>query len=219
MPAYSDQPVAACRPQISQRHRIVRVIGRIRVSAPRTQNTCCRWSTASRRTSFPTSGEKRSVLARRVTFASGGDFDELIRHHIENVSRVFSRVFGETGNDIARDTNDPVVTNTIDRIRSEVLASIEKSDYESAGHGQRELRARPLCRRLTQICVDDRGQSAACRITSRSKRSIRQARSTKMMDAVNSVMGFGLRPVSNASRVGKASDRHRRPDVLHNFDP
>ena len=142
----------------------------------------------------PDSGEKRSVLARRVTFASGGDFDELIRHHIENVSRVFSRVFGETGNDIARDTNDPVVTNTIDRIRSEVLASIEKSDYELPATDK-------------EISVLDRFAAVSPRFASMIAANPQLAASlpdpndplgepdfeSKMMDAVNSVMGFGPR--------------------------
>lgn len=78
----------------------------------------------------PDSGEKRSILARRVTFASGGDFDELIARHSENVSRVFSRIFGETTDPVIRDIEISVVPNAVERVRSGVLASIEKSEYE-----------------------------------------------------------------------------------------
>ncbi|MBX7053893.1 MAG: hypothetical protein K1X36_02980 [Pyrinomonadaceae bacterium] len=83
----------------------------------------------------PDSGEKRSLLARRVTFASGGDFDELLLRHSENVSRVFSRIFGETADAATRDTDISIVPNAADRIRSGVLASIEKSEFELPAEG------------------------------------------------------------------------------------
>lgn len=76
------------------------------------------------------SGEKRELLARRVTFAVGGDFDEALARHSANVSRVFSKIFGEINLDVARDTVISDIPNAGDRIRSGVLASIEKSDFD-----------------------------------------------------------------------------------------
>ena len=43
----------------------------------------------------PDDPEKRALLARRMTFASGGDFEHDLKLHIDNVSRVFSRIFSE----------------------------------------------------------------------------------------------------------------------------
>lgn len=43
----------------------------------------------------PDESEKRSLVAKRVTFATGGDFDRELHDHTENVSRVFSRIFGD----------------------------------------------------------------------------------------------------------------------------
>ncbi len=41
----------------------------------------------------PDDGEKRAMLARRISFAGGGDFERDIETHSRNVSRVFARVF------------------------------------------------------------------------------------------------------------------------------
>ena len=39
--------------------------------------------------------ERRSLIAQRVTFAAGGDFERELKYHTKNVSHIFSRVFGE----------------------------------------------------------------------------------------------------------------------------
>ncbi len=44
----------------------------------------------------PDEPEKRSLVANRVTFAAGGDFERELKTHTENVTRIFSRIFGET---------------------------------------------------------------------------------------------------------------------------
>jgi glutamate-ammonia-ligase adenylyltransferase len=44
----------------------------------------------------PDEPEKRALLARRMTFAAGGDFESDLKTHTENVSRVYSRIFGPT---------------------------------------------------------------------------------------------------------------------------
>ena len=43
----------------------------------------------------PDEPEKRGLIARRMTFAAGGDFERELKAHTQNVSRIFSRVFGE----------------------------------------------------------------------------------------------------------------------------
>ncbi len=43
---------------------------------------------------IPEESEKRLVVARRVMYARGGDFDGDLETHTDNVNRIFSRVFG-----------------------------------------------------------------------------------------------------------------------------
>ncbi|MBP6004581.1 MAG: hypothetical protein KA746_14195 [Pyrinomonadaceae bacterium] len=77
----------------------------------------------------PDDAEKRQLLASRVTFASGGDFEADLNLHTENVARVFARVFGEAA-DPAYSIHSTSVPNAAERTRSHVMASIEKSDVE-----------------------------------------------------------------------------------------
>lgn len=51
----------------------------------------------------PNDPERRSLIGRRVTFVSGGDFDSGLVRCTENVSRIFRRVFGEAVSDESRD--------------------------------------------------------------------------------------------------------------------
>lgn len=74
--------------------------------------------------------DKRKILSRRMNFAGTGDFEADLTTHTTNVSRIFTRVFGEA---IAAELSDPDISeipNVSERARSYVLASIEKSDFE-----------------------------------------------------------------------------------------
>lgn len=42
----------------------------------------------------PDETEKRALIARRVTFAAGGDFESELKDHTHNVTRIYSRIFG-----------------------------------------------------------------------------------------------------------------------------
>src|SRR5205823_13784227 len=44
---------------------------------------------------IPDDPKKRGLVARNMTFATGGDFEADLLTHSGNVSRIFSRVFGE----------------------------------------------------------------------------------------------------------------------------
>ncbi len=78
----------------------------------------------------PDDPEKRSVLARRVTFGSDGDFEAGLKTHTGNVSRVFGRVFGEIDDSTVPDIEMTEVPDVQERTLSHVMASIEKSDVE-----------------------------------------------------------------------------------------
>ena len=85
----------------------------------------------------PDDPEKRSVLARRVMFTSGGgDFEDELQKHTANVSRVFGRVFGEIDDTTANDIEMTEVPDIQERTMSHVMASIEKSDVELDAAGQ-----------------------------------------------------------------------------------
>lgn len=78
----------------------------------------------------PDDSEKRGVLARRVIFAGGGDFESDLVTHTGNVSRVFARVFGEIDDSTAVEVHETVIPDVHERTLSHVMASIEKSDVE-----------------------------------------------------------------------------------------
>lgn len=79
---------------------------------------------------IPDDPEKRAVLARRVTFAAGGDFETDLLTHTGNVSWIFARVFGEIDENTATDLDVTEVPDVQERTLSHVMASIEKSDVE-----------------------------------------------------------------------------------------
>lgn len=78
---------------------------------------------------LPDDATKRSLIARRVEFAVGADFEESLRKHTSFVRSVFERVFGHIA-DV--ETNDERVVDHIhdagERLRKHVLTSIDKSD-------------------------------------------------------------------------------------------
>ena len=74
---------------------------------------------------------KRALLARRMTFAGGGDFENNLATNTANVERVFLRVFGEIAaqqSEPSTDSGGYDIPNATDRTRSHILESIEKSD-------------------------------------------------------------------------------------------
>ncbi len=78
----------------------------------------------------PDDPEKRAMLARRVTFAAGGDFETDLLTHTGNVSWIFARVFGEIEENSATDLDVTEVPDVQERTLSHVIASIEKSDVD-----------------------------------------------------------------------------------------
>lgn len=82
----------------------------------------------------PDDPDKRRLLAKKMTFASAGDFEADLARSTDDVSRIFKRVFGETPADVS-DLETTEVPNREERTRSHVMASIEKSDiaFEATG--------------------------------------------------------------------------------------
>ncbi|MEQ1923785.1 MAG: hypothetical protein ABL952_14865, partial [Pyrinomonadaceae bacterium] len=84
----------------------------------------------------PEDPEKRELLARRMSFAEGGNFEKGLAKYTANVSRIFERVFGEISEapDEIHTTRD--VPTASERSRSHVLASLEKSDINFDASGK-----------------------------------------------------------------------------------
>lgn len=81
---------------------------------------------------IPDDPEKRTVLGRRVTYAAGGDFESDLARHLDNVSRIFTRVFGHVDeaetDDVDLDRTE--VPGMQERTRSHLMASIDRSDVD-----------------------------------------------------------------------------------------
>ncbi|CAN5368001.1 hypothetical protein BH20ACI2_BH20ACI2_22090 [soil metagenome] len=77
----------------------------------------------------PSDPASRSLLARRTMFAGGGDFEKEMTLCTANVSRIFTRVFGEqaTAGNMVTGRGE---TDVGERTKSYVMASIAKSDVE-----------------------------------------------------------------------------------------
>ncbi len=75
---------------------------------------------------IPAEPEKRALLARKMAFASAGEFESDLIETTGNVSRIFTRIFGETPAAVT-DLDITEVPDTAERTRSHILASIEKS--------------------------------------------------------------------------------------------
>lgn len=80
----------------------------------------------------PDDAEKRASLGRRMDFAGGGNFESDLTEHPASVTRTFARVFGEIPLEELTELEVSEVPNAVDRTRSYVLASIEKSDVSYA---------------------------------------------------------------------------------------
>jgi len=85
---------------------------------------------------IPDDTEKRTVLARRVMFSTGRDFESDLVMHTTNVSRVFARVFGEIDDTTSVDIDSTEVPDVQERTLSHVMASIQKSDVDFQVTGQ-----------------------------------------------------------------------------------
>ncbi len=70
---------------------------------------------------------KRELFGRRMTFAAGGDFESDLKLNAENVARIFTRIFGEASFSSSAGSQRDVRPVPHERVRSSVLASIEKS--------------------------------------------------------------------------------------------
>lgn len=75
----------------------------------------------------PDEPEKRDLLARRVTFAAGGDFEHDLQSCSSSVRSIFARVFGDIDTQAANDIDISKVPTEGERTRSHLLASLEKS--------------------------------------------------------------------------------------------
>ncbi len=75
----------------------------------------------------PDEPDKRELVARKMSFASAGDFESDLNASTANVSRIFMRIFGETPAEVT-DLDITEVPDREERTRSHVMASIEKSD-------------------------------------------------------------------------------------------
>ncbi|MEP6787804.1 MAG: DUF294 nucleotidyltransferase-like domain-containing protein [Acidobacteriota bacterium] len=78
----------------------------------------------------PEEPKKRELLIRSMAFAAGGDFETDLIVHTGNVSKTFSRVFGEVDPSVSVDIDTTEMPDAKERTRSHVLASIEKSDVD-----------------------------------------------------------------------------------------
>jgi glutamate-ammonia-ligase adenylyltransferase len=77
---------------------------------------------------IPADGERRRLIARRVEFAGGGNFERGLKAHTGLVSQVFRRVFGEVAEDTAMSRSALPPAPAAERRKANVLASLAKSD-------------------------------------------------------------------------------------------
>ena len=75
----------------------------------------------------PDEKDKRELVGRRMTFVAGGSFEADLKQSTDNVARIFSRIFGEVRLSVVSNTKHAGRTAPHERVRSSVLASIEKS--------------------------------------------------------------------------------------------
>jgi glutamate-ammonia-ligase adenylyltransferase len=78
--------------------------------------------------SIPDDPDRRNLLARRVTFASGGDFEQLLLENTGGVSTIFHRVFGDQA---AKPVKPVAAMLPGERNRNYLRASIVKSDVST----------------------------------------------------------------------------------------
>ncbi|MFL6375007.1 MAG: hypothetical protein ACJ73D_10095 [Pyrinomonadaceae bacterium] len=76
----------------------------------------------------PDEEERRRLIARRVEFAAGGNFERDLKRHTEVVSRVFRRIFGEGADTQVEKASATARAPASDRLKAHVLASIQKSE-------------------------------------------------------------------------------------------
>ncbi|MFZ1700411.1 MAG: hypothetical protein WBO10_04110 [Pyrinomonadaceae bacterium] len=150
--------------------------------------------------------KKLALLGRRMTFASGGNFENELAAHRANVTEVFNRIFGEVlpqttaASDIP-ETPDPnhaaiaaEIPTSTDRTRSHVLASIEKSDFnlDAAKH------TRAVFERLTEVSPHfsmllAANPKLAAELSDPEAEFIEPNYAAGMMDAIERTRDFGQR--------------------------
>lgn len=143
---------------------------------------------------IPDDPEKRAVLARRVMFTYGGDFESSLTTHTENVSRVFKRVFGEIDDETPVDIELTEVPDVQERTLSHVMASIEKSDVILDDAGQ----AATVLDELTRVSPHFSAMLAAnpdlaAKLPDPDDDFIEPDYEAEMMDAVEGERDFGAR--------------------------
>jgi glutamate-ammonia-ligase adenylyltransferase len=85
----------------------------------------------------PQDAAERDLLAKKVMFRSDAEFEDELRRHTANVSRIFERVFGQTRHDLPQTEAIEVVADK-ERAISQLMASIDRSgaQFPEAGSGQ-----------------------------------------------------------------------------------
>lgn len=142
----------------------------------------------------PDDPEKRAVLARRVMFTYGGDFEDSLRVHTQNVNRIFTRVFGEIDDDTLSEIEMTEVPDVHERTLSHVLASIEKSDVDLDATRQ----GATVLEELTRISPHFSAMLAAnpdltAELPDPDAEFFEPDYASEMMDAVESERDFGAR--------------------------
>ncbi len=77
----------------------------------------------------PNDPERRSLVARRIMFAGGGDFERELKRNTESVSTIFKRVFGSAALEEPRNSAPVTAEN---KSRKYMLASIAKSSVSTS---------------------------------------------------------------------------------------
>lgn len=75
---------------------------------------------------IPEDKDRRALIASKMGFASGGNFEADLKRHTSIVNRVFRRIFGDSAEPNASTRERP--TGSVERIRAQVLASVAKSE-------------------------------------------------------------------------------------------
>ncbi len=142
----------------------------------------------------PEDVDKLALLARRMDFAGGGDFERDLDAHTANVSHTFARVFGEFAVAEPADIEITEVPNAVDRTRSYVLASIEKSEVDFAPTD----RETTVFERLTEVSPHFATMLAAnpqlaTELPDPDKEFVEPNYAAGMIDAIESERDFGAR--------------------------
>ena len=75
----------------------------------------------------PVEPQKRALLARRMTFATGQDFEPGLKEHTRNVCSIYSRIFGEKPVEVSNEPVSPSGDESAERSAAHIYASLKKA--------------------------------------------------------------------------------------------